>query len=945
MTEMQLSKLHKQIAVKDDIKTAVIYSVRNWLAHRLQLPGDNVYLERAYQGAMAAHRRNEPNVRLLSLAIFMAIESGHHDIAGNMLDKAMEYRSFLKANEPFYYGVFCFLRAYLSIIGQRARAAKKHRKAFTAYIAGVGASPYYDVMQGQLHLAAAEYATAYGHLKQAYNGGCRSVYLHENLYRCYQHMGMQAEGAELLHVLAYAAARGADISRVAAAHEDALFKLVMRDPLAGERLYALSGYAPLLKPICTVRMQNEDYGPEAHKLYRAAAEKQVVVSGLAAFLVESSYVNNVDDVSRYFMERFLKNAEMEHQLAVYVYYLLLTDPAHAGLIQGHEDMIMETAARCLESEGSAPEREVNALYQFYWARCKAMGITGKLVERAEAALSAGITQFELVPGKGTQYVYVLQPEKRGLEEYEFTGGSLIIDAIHENFSYTCFGAGRRSITDSNLSGSGDAPLGIRRVVPLADPELYQYFFDKGDRRFHVLAHLACYYLQGDETAEPHSVGVPIQNNFRYNMYNMNPEKAIPLFETVLAEKSISTPFRMKILTSLGHLYHQAGSHSKALECYAEIDMTTLDAADIQKIMDIYLQSREYNLAAKLIAQYHKTIPAAALYEGLGLLLTQYDGAAADEDTPCLAEAAYNLLLAGYSNEALHNFVLTHHKASQSEWKTLARAISSADPRLDIKILSGDLWMSKCDGFTQKAFRRLYAVNKAPAECRQFVEFCKFAILAQDLLPEYETIHILEKIFLGGDNDTFLLLALCHTYLHHNITTLRSDKILQQCISAQQNLGILLPIFKEGKLPPHPYLEKYQPFLYRDTPGRMGEQLPAFSEATSPGKDIRLNYRIGEADFKQMPMQYLRYGLYTAKLPVFYNETVTYYYSEEMPTGSIATHESSHKNTAPYIHNNHADAYFTINNAVIYEQMFRHEQVEKIIDSLVKEPVEVRGRLL
>jgi len=93
------------------------------------------------------------------------------------------------------------------------------------------------------------------------------------------------------------------------------------------------------------------------------------------------------------------------------------------------------------------------------------------------------------------------------------------------------------------------------------------------------------------------------------------------------------------------------------------------------------------------------------------------------------------------------------------------------------------------------------------------------------------------------------------------------------------------------------------------------------------------------------MEYLRYGLYSTKLPLFYNETITYYYSEEMPTGSIATQESYHKNTAPYLNDNHPDSYFAINNAIIYEQMFKHQLVEDIVDGLVGDLAEVSGTLL
>ena len=106
------------------------------------------------------------------------------------------------------------------------------------------------------------------------------------------------------------------------------------------------------------------------------------------------------------------------------------------------------------------------------------------------------------------------------------------------------------------------------------------------------------------------------------------------------------------------------------------------------------------------------------------------------------------------------------------------------------------------------------------------------------------------------------------------------------------------------------------------------------------------YRINDdTAFTSVPMQYVKYGLYVACIPSFYNEEITYYFSEEMPSGSITTREATVKNSNAFLHENPADLFFTINNAIIYEQMFKHDQVEKIIGSLVKDVQPVRSGLL
>ena len=116
--------------------------------------------------------------------------------------------------------------------------------------------------------------------------------------------------------------------------------------------------------------------------------------------------------------------------------------------------------------------------------------------------------------------------------------------------------------------------------------------------------------------------------------------------------------------------------------------------------------------------------------------------------------------------------------------------------------------------------------------------------------------------------------------------------------------------------------------------------------SQPDKNCRLYYRIeGSGAYTAVPMQYIRYGIYLAAVPMFYNETLTYYFSEELSSGSVTTREFSVKNTKPFVHENPDDPYFTINNAIICEHMFKHDQVEKLISGLVKDMRPVKARLL
>ena len=906
-----IAKLEDKLAHKNDVATSMTLALRCWQAYRFSDSIINsafegrVMLQRANHAVMAAHRRNAAHVKLYCLTIFIAIEIGHYDNANEMLDKAVGYKSFLKSNQPFYYGVICFLYAYLEIHQKRARSAKKHWRNLIDHIKTASPSPYYQVMLGLLHLASTEYADAYSYFIEAYRAGCDSMFLYEGLYRYYRKTARSPENSAVLPVLIYAASRGADITDIASKYQDALSAAIAANPSGGERLYSASNYPHILKEICAHRMKRGDLGPTAYAYYKEAEHKQIYVRGLYDALIQSAYKNKIEYINHYPMTQFLlsrKDSEIDRSLAIYVYHLLLTSPQLMDLVPEQHTNIMLLAEISLESNMTT--REAGSLYYHYWSKCNIMGKTGENFDKAEAFLRDNLVKFQLRTAKDskTRYVYITEPEKRGMVVYD-TEDSLTIEASTESVAYTCLGVGKRTVLDEKLT--------IRRVISQAGPELYLYFFQKGDRRFHVLTYLTNYYL---ELEEP-------------------PETAISIFEAMLAEKSIVKPYRMRILVALGRLHYNAENFDQALECYGTVDEDALDNDFIEQILNVYAQTNETKRVARLLIKKHQFIGNEMLFEAIKNLDA--------ENAPLLAEAAYKLLIDGFFDESLLTLVFNHYDASYGEWLELSRAFENSgreeksDPRLDSRILETALWMSKWDAESQRAFVRLF-YKKSPKELEKpelisnFVEYATYKMLSSHSKPEYDALDVLEKWYVEKEPENILLAwGLSSIYLSHNITTFNSEGILKESLDALENEGILFPVFKENKPVPIPFIEKHQSFVYRGL----------------PGKDCWLYYHIdGSSNYMSMPMQYVKYGIYVACVPVFYNEEVTYYFSEEMPSGSITTRESTIKNSSPFLHES-SDQFFTLNNAIVYEQMFKHDEVEKIVTGLVRDVQSVRSKLL
>jgi hypothetical protein len=237
----------------------------------------------------------------------------------------------------------------------------------------------------------------------------------------------------------------------------------------------------------------------------------------------------------------------------------------------------------------------------------------------------------------------------------------------------------------------------------------------------------------------------------------------------------------------------------------------------------------------------------------------------------------------------------------------------------------------------------------------FALYASYEAIVNGAKPEYETIEVMEKLALGplyepaekedagqdavrGRDARFVYYGLCHVYANHNITTFHSEEIFRRAMILCETDGFIFPIFKDikDKALLTPYIEKNQPFIYK----------------AGKGKRVFLHYRVhgggspaGSGEYIKKQARYVRFGIYAACVPVFFGEKLSYHFSEEAATGSIETKESQAENNLIHLVENSSDLYYIINNAIIYESMFKYEAVEEIITNRLKEAPRLKAWLV
>ena len=343
---------------------------------------------------------------------------------------------------------------------------------------------------------------------------------------------------------------------------------------------------------------------------------------------------------------------------------------------------------------------------------------------------------------------------------------------------------------------------------------------------------------------------------------------------------------------------------------------------------MHIHMRDFDRAVGLIVKKAGCISDRSLFHALKQI------AALGTYNESLANVAYDLILKSWHDKTLIEIVLAHYNGSQQAWLALSDALAAmavSEPDLDARILQNAITMHMPDAGAQRVFVRLDAANAHASLVSDFAQYLTYEIIINNLAPAYETVHLMECLLRRTD-DHFIAYALAHVYVLHNVATTQSEAILAQAVRFSEADGFIFPVFKQlkDKSIVTPYIEKNQPFLYR----------------TTPGKTVSLAYKTdGGAEFCERPMRYVRFGLYMTHIPHFFDESITYRFSEQMPSGSVSSKEATVKNSRMHMLDMPNDAYYIINDALIHEQMFKYETVEQIITERLKERPRVKGWII
>ncbi|MCL2576155.1 MAG: DUF5717 family protein [Defluviitaleaceae bacterium] len=845
----------------------------------------------------------QADVGLVFLRCFVAHELDNHDLLEDLLTQLKPLRNAMKIHQPRFYSHYLYFDCLLLLAQQKERAAQKQFRALKEYYQSQNV-PEAQLLLANLSLVFDDSNAAFDLLHKAYIRGERGALFYVALLRAFSEASPNNTNGELLlPLILWSLNTGCYIENIIAKNSHLAETMLRRRPKTAQSLYLRYQHDWILHIIATAKMIENDLSQQAFFYYKEADIKQLHFPQLYDFLLRAAHKNGIEDISGYALSQYIKTNTIPDDILPFVYHLVLKGTLggrHDEILSHIKGDIVTFACRCLDEH----------LYgKYYYSLYKFLLIADVEVERKYAATAEEIVKQMLfahdltVDDDRVRKIVIQEEFKRQSEPHELKDGRLRINLWSSNVKITCF--------DENLRNIIPKKPTITRLIETTDLPLLHRFFNSGHHPLELLIYLSNHYLQNDQDDLSSDI--------------------ISVLQITATETGINRAFARMINAALGNYYARRKNFAKAVEYFKDLDEAAINRQYLESMLAAYIAAGDYNQAARLIVRWSDDIADKALFYSLKQMSPHISKLDAKKG---MASVAAKLALKGWHDDDLLKIVITHYVAPLMAWIELAKGLTSLgifDPKLHKKILSVSILSCNSNKSVQAIF-----VNLAQKEPHQddvladFAVYLSYEILTNGFLPEPATVRTMEDIFVQN-GEILLAYALCHIYItRDDLSREKSRKIMDVALATARNNDIIFPIFKEikDKTVLLTYIEKSSPFVYR---GRAENS-------------VDLYYKIGTETHTQ-PMKYFAFGLFFCHIPHFYGESIEYYFSETRGSSSIKTTPQTIINNNPHMLEKSGDLYYTINNALVFEQMFKYDKVEEIVAAGLSKRQGIRAKMM
>ncbi|GHU52196.1 hypothetical protein AGMMS49975_07500 [Clostridia bacterium] len=866
------------------------------------------YLDRAYSEARAIRAFNGASSELKLMTAFIELLLGNAAGAGDILRDFYLYKNYMNQNEPKNYNTYIFLSALRDLKSDKVKSANKKIKILDESV-DIDVALYIAYIQ----MYEGKSQDAYHTLAPLARISPRGFLVNVCLYLLFSERRVKDSSCLFPPFAAWCVKEGIDFGeRCLDDYRHSLMpKQNLNFPLL-KQIYAQYPKDWLLDIICTISISKRDYTLEAYHYYRAAASKQRdsdKILKLESSLLQSAFINQKEEkLSHFTMERFLRHPSNleDANVKAFVYHILISQENLNDFADKQKPAIISFAANCLEIGERG--RYFNSIYSYFLRNASGKEYEARLKKCAEI-LYADLTVYEgIVPDSEVAAVWVFDKEKTGHEAFFVTSAKVRVKSVSDKILYICFAKDGKTIVDSNIK--------FKKIVAQSY-SLCRYLaklHPEDENLAILLARLALADIDAHDAREPFLV--------------KECEEYIEILSRVQNLPRVCENFNMQTAAALGNLLAKLNRFDKAIEYYTSVNENYLNDDYIEQMLVAFMAANEYDAALSLVLKKSHCVQEQTLCDCVTKIIA-YDKKYHKQ----LADTCYELILKSYYKTEFMDIVTAYYNGSLRDFLELAR-VPQIPPTLELdrRILLGSVETHSLCADAQRIFVRMYAnVYEANADILNlFVYFLCYSAIVKNTKLESKTLSVLEKHY-EHTGDSVTLIAITHLYINHKMYNTVSDKLLVCAAAFMERADLYFPCMKDciDKKISNTYIQRSLILRHE----------------TLPDKNVFAYYKTEQNHTYRVKMKYFRFGIYLCTLPHFYGETISYYFAEETSGGSITTKEQEESNTRAIKSDDTTDEFFAINNALIYEQMYRWELSETIISDLLHNKKTVMAELL
>lgn len=855
------------------------------------------YADNAFFISIQKFKNNTLNIIYLLIAGFFEMETDRNTSAIKRISVCSSYKGYLKANLPEIYAFYLYINSTIMFKEKNIRASlKDYREIVSIYEQTENHLAL--LFLARLDIEYDNFGSAKKRLEAYLETGEKSHIFYVCLYKYFSSKNKSIYCTSKLFIpfLKWGMSHGLNLQNVVSLYSHKVCEVFRINNNIGFKLYDLYENEDLLKEICMHYINNNDLSENAFKYYNLAVKKQVILPGLNAYFIRSSFYNKNEKLGIFPIKTFLSCDSIGDDIKPYIYSIILSNDKFYDVLKERFYEIVDFGIQSVEKGYSG--KYYDRVYKFIIENKNKFDDTDDVIKKMEEMLFPFLFVKKIKISNGlAKKCIVLEKNKKTFKVLDLVNGECEINSSSD-FLEVSFANSENQFIDSEYT--------VEKNISNIKFSLCKTFLEDGYISDELDIALANYYIDME--------------------YPSN--KCIDIFERVL-KLDISDDFRSKIIFTLGNLYYYQLEIDKSLFCFEHVDAKHIKDKYIKNIFDVFIEKEKYFEAAKLISEKSYCIPDKALFVGIRKL------SKIEELKPLIVECAYELVLRSRYDRHIIKLLLDYYKGGRRDWILICDVLynmGTPNKSIDEKIMKISMQTRVFDERVQVIFDVMYQNYKNNELIKEFAEYCCYEMIVNSVRPLDSTINILEKLFFT-DNNELISYALMHTYLIHNIKTQSRDAILYVAYEYMKKRNIIFPIFKElaEEYKDDIYIEKNQPFIYY---------------APSDRSVIFYFREKGEFDFYSKTMYYLDFGIYYINIPMFYGEEIEYYICENKEKGSIETPKQVISNKSGTIHENvDDDPFVEINNSIIYQSIYRYEEAENIISKKIRKNNTTRCSLL